>query len=463
MASYQIDFKNGIGMGGAETYSLILRYASSPIYQQAKIGWDYFMGENTTVSQLKRLYWKDGDTDAETGKKLNNGGFANNPYVANNKIGFSFFTDMVTQKVDTLFRETPTIETDFEINKRFKKEFGYALRSAAERTSAQAVSYLILGANGSINVFPADRAIAFYDDETTEIRAFIRWWTVSGLNGVATTYWEVYTEDGVTTYKNKPITVVRPLTPYNFKILSSAISTKTIYEKSNGLPIVEFWNNEYKISDFSTNIRSKIDIIDIVQSGFANNIEDFSDAFWVIKTQDGGMLTEQYYQDFLANIQRTRKILGDDAEMKQFQIPTEARAKFVEIMKDDLIRDAGIVDTKSLTNGNLTATAIKAARASLDTRVSKFEWQAYSVANKLLDMYFLQNNVMPEYDVTFNKYSLINQTEIVQNAVSLRGTITELSYLEMLESAQIIGSAELELENLKKESLNKYGGGGELE
>lgn len=463
MASYQIDFKNGKGMDGSATYGLILRYTSSPIYKQAQIGWDYYMGENTTVSQLRRLYWKDGAIDPITGEKKSSGGFADNPYVANNKIGYSFFTDMITQKVDTLFREIPTIETDYKINTKFIKKFGYAMRSAAERASAQAVSYLMLDANGNINVFPADRALAFYDDETTEIRAFIRWWTVCGLSGTNTTYWEVYTEDGVITYKNKPMTIVSPLTPYKFKILSSAISTETIPEKRNGLPIVEFWNSEYKISDLSTNIRSKIDIIDIVQSGFANNIEDFSDAFWVIKTQDGGALTEQYYQDFLANIQRTRKILGEDAEMKQFQIPTEARSKFVEIMKDDLIRDGGIVDTKALTNGNLTATAIKAARSNLETRVSKFEWQAYNVANKLLDMYFMQNNIMPEYDVTFNKYTLVNQTEVIQSAISLRGTITELSYLEMLENAQIIGSAKLELENLKKENLNKYGGGGELE
>jgi Phage portal protein, SPP1 Gp6-like. len=77
--------------------------------------------------------------------------------------------------------------------------------------------------------------------------------------------------------------MVKPLEPYKYKIKQSALSTDFEPIKSE-LPIVEFINNEYRTSDLSGNIRSKIDIIDIVQSGFANNIEDFSDAFWVLKT-----------------------------------------------------------------------------------------------------------------------------------------------------------------------------------
>jgi hypothetical protein len=48
--------------------------------------------------------------------------------------------------------------------------------------------------------------------------------------------------------------------------------------------------------------------------------------------------------------------------MKQFQIPTEARSKFVEMMKEDLIRDGGVVDTKATdarqfdSNGNKSGT-----------------------------------------------------------------------------------------------------------
>ena len=270
MASYQIDFKDGKANNAADTYALIISYQASETYIAAKAGWDYYMGENTTISAIGRYYWKN-RVDENTGKVVG-GGFVENPYVANNKIGYSFFTDMVTQKVDTLFREIPTID-GVELPKGFVKTFGYVLRSAAERASAQAVSYIFVDSDGHLNCFSADRAMPFYDNETGKLRALIRWWEVPAQRkDIPYIYWEVYTEDGVTTYCNRPtIHETKPLTPYKYKRTKSIVSDEIIAEKTP-LPIVEFLNNEYRTSDLTANIRSKIDIIDIVQSGFANNI-----------------------------------------------------------------------------------------------------------------------------------------------------------------------------------------------
>ena len=83
-------------------------------------------------------------------------------------------------------------------------------------------------------------------------------------------------------------------------------------------------------------VRAKIDIIDIVNSGFANNIEDFSDLFWVIKMPAEWMRPR--LRITLRNINRTKKIIvgdGDDVNTKQIEIPTEARTKFVELMKKE--------------------------------------------------------------------------------------------------------------------------------
>ena len=48
---------------------------------------DYYNGKNTTVNALRRIYWSDSAK-----------GWAENPFVANNKIGYGFFYDMVSQK-----------------------------------------------------------------------------------------------------------------------------------------------------------------------------------------------------------------------------------------------------------------------------------------------------------------------------------------------------------------------------
>jgi len=43
---------------------------------------------------------------------------------------------------------------------------------------------------------------------------------------------------------------------------------------------------------------------------------------------------------YVANINRSKKIIvgdGDDVDTKQIEIPTEARTKFVDLMKKELV------------------------------------------------------------------------------------------------------------------------------
>jgi len=80
--------------------------------------------------------------------------------------------------------------------------------------------------------------------------------------------------------------VEKPLTPYKFK-RTADIFGNTITGESVNLPITIFRNNSDYKSDMTPSVRAKIDIIDTVNSGFANNIEDFSELFWVVKNASG--------------------------------------------------------------------------------------------------------------------------------------------------------------------------------
>ena len=66
---------------------------------------------------------------------------------------------------------------------------------------------------------------------------------------------------------------------------------------------------------------------------------------------------------------------------------------------------------------------------------------------------------MPECDVTFNTYHLDDVTETVQNAVSLRGTISNDSYLKMLKSVNIIDDVEVEKAKMEEENNARFGFG----
>lgn len=456
MASFQTDFK----ADAKGSYELITTYKSTEQFKHAIDGSSYFNGENTVISKMRRWYWKEWKTRADDGTITTGGGYVPNLYVANNHIAYGFFKDMVIQKVDTLFRENPTINTanGYEVDKKFIKQFGYAMRIGAETAAKEGYGLLFLDANNQINILPASQTIVFYDDNDGRIRAVIYFYEIKSLIGQEIR-WFVFSEEGVQAFSNKSGTpiAIDEIQPYKYSKIQSYF-TSDIIKQSGIIPIIEFDNNKLKKSDLTNNIKSKIDIIDIVQSGFANNIEDFSDIYMVMKDAVGG--GEEYYQDFMANIARTHKIIGDGVELKQLDIPTTARDTFVKIMKEELVQDGGVCDMKALLNGNLTATAIHAARANLETRVSAFEWQCDKAANEFIELYQKVNGLQFEFDVTFNKYTLNNVTETINNAVMLYGKVSEETFLNLLKGADIIDDVEKEKERIADESLSKYGAGG---
>jgi hypothetical protein len=70
---------------------------------------------------------------------------------------------------------------------------------------------------------------------------------------------------------------------------------------------------------------------------------------------------------------------------------------------------------------------------------------------------------LPEFDITFNKYGLNNETEAIQNATMIRGTVSDRTYLKMLQGAGVIDDVDKEIEQMQNESQQKFGmasGGG---
>jgi hypothetical protein len=424
--------------------------------------WRYFTGDNVTISTIERYYWSEPKKQIVDGKEVKvGGGLTKNHYVSNNRIGYGFYTDMVSQKVNTLLDELPKIESDYQLDNKFIKNLGYALKLAGTRAAAQGVGYFYFGLNNKFTVFKSEDCIPYYDDETGILRAFIRFWTVAGKNGADIKYIETYTEQGLTTYCTHPeFRIIKPTTPYKFRKITD-FSGDTIEPLINKIPIFVLRNNEEYRSDMTPNIRNKIDVIDTVNSGFANNIDDFSELYWVVK--NGAGMNSAEFEDFIANINRTKKVIltGDNAnsigvDTHQINIPTEARTKFVEERKKELIQEAGVIDTDALTSKELNTVTIKAATLKLRQRVSDFEWEVYPVATAVIELYQEYNNVQFDFDISFTKLLIQNDTEILQNANSVKDSISRNSYLKLVARAGYIDNVEDEEKRLEEESLDKY-------
>lgn len=467
MASFQHDYKKNDVSAISKIYSA---WKGSAARLKMVIGKDYYNGDNTTIRTVKRLYYSNGrltekiDTTTKAREMVRVGkGWVENKFVSNFRLPYGFFHDVVSQKVNTLLDEAPILQGNGAklIDKNFVKNLGYALKAAGIYASSQGRGYIFVGSDGLLRVFESENCIPFFDDQTGALRAMYRFWTITDMSEKEYLYLEEYNEDGIKTYdmsKSMPELIKKE--NYSYRILSDIEGEREEAQNLGYLPICILQNDAEAQSDLKVNVRAKIDAIDIVKSGFANNIEDFADAYWTIKTGNGAADPEEL-NDFIAAINQTRKVIsegeGADAEPHQFEVPTTARKTFIDDCKTELVQETGVIDTASMTGSSLTTTAIKAATMKLRQRVSDFEWEVYKTAKEILKIFCAYNDIDDsDIDIEFTQLLIQNDTEIIDNAVKVRSDISQESYLSLLQRAGVIDDVEEEIKRLEEESRSSY-------
>lgn len=401
---------------------------------------EYARGNNPFIAgRVKKVY------DEETGTSIENS------FTPNYKSKYGFYGQMISQKVNALTSESPLIEG---IDEQVRKQLGFATKKASYIASMQGYSFTFVGAENQFIVFDTENVLAFADN-LGNLKVVLRIWQ-STINNRTVTYYERYNEKGLQTFQygagiNR--TEVTPLIPYKVKIRQSQISTEYIPEDIQVLPIIICKNNEQMTPDLTPAIRSKIDLIDLIESDLYNNIQEFSD-IWLSVSAD---VTIDEAKKIRNAVRKTKTVVAKDGELdvKTIQIPYEARQAGLNILKQDLIEDSGIIDFKEI-KGNATATEINARTYRLVQKVSDFEWYVDEYLTAVVKVWELYNNLNFEPVITFQKLFIKNNLETVNIANSVADRISQRSYLRLLQQANVIENVEDELEELEKESISKF-------
>lgn len=408
---------------------------------------EYKAGRNTFINQFSRMLWDDEQ------KSL-----VNNVYAPNYKTAYGFFGNMVSQKNNALYGETPTIKKMEAIE---RKKLGFALKSAGDIASTFGYAPIYEKVDGTYKVLDPLSCLIFKDDITKAIVKVVRYWRET-LDTQSYLYFEIYDEEGITTYVQKPnaknIDLFIEKQYYKVVKQTSRLSKSIENVKLSKLPIVIYKNNEDCVGDLKPNVKMKIDLIDLIQSGFANNIEEFSDV-WMSICVPGA--TEKEVQQIKETARRTKSVLfgGSDqknsVDFKTLEIPYQARKMAVDMLKEELVEDTGVIDFKQI-SGSATATEINARTYKLKQIVSDFEWFSDQVATELVEIWQEYHNSLFDIDITFNKLFISNTAEIINNANSVYGRISTRSYLKQLQIAGIIDDVEEELKEMGKDDFNKF-------
>lgn len=389
-------------------YKVINDWQTTDIYNKASEARAYYASEDAEILKFQKFLTK------VTGEQVPD------LWSANYKITSNFLERFITQKVQTLLGNGVTWNNEETANKlgNDKKPFDSQLKELGENASIDSVSFGFFDVD-HVNVFEVREFAPLFDEEDGAMKAGVRFWQIDAEKPLRAVLYEL---DGYTEYiwrKNSGEKangeIFKPKTAYKKQVREAPIGGAEIYEYMNypELPIVPFWNNKHRQSDFKTAIKSKIDVYDMIYSGFADTVDEASYIYWTL--QNAGGMDDIDIQEFVDRLKQLHAVAVDDnvtATPNSIQAPFEARETLLTRLERDIYRDAMAVDESNVSSGAATATEIKAAYEPLLRKVDAFEYSAIQFVNGILAVAGIDDKP------TFTRSVTINTGEELQNVLS---------------------------------------------
>jgi hypothetical protein len=302
---------------------------------------------------------------------------------SNNKISSNFFHRLNTQRCTYSLGNGITFAKE-GIKEKFGKKLDTRASDAGYFALIHGVTFVYIG--DGLHVFKATGFAPLFDEEDGRLRAGARFWQLGPDKPMTVVFYE---EDGKTKYTQKnsdsPLQEAIAKTKYRqITQTSRAFGTEVVGEenwlvgedKKPTLPVVPWWGSKLHQSTL-VGMKDKIDCFDLVRSGFANDLSDVAEIYWLVENY-GGMRDEdlQRFRDrvklnHIANVDTSQG--GKVTPYKQ-DIPFEARQSFLASIRAGLYEDFGALDVHTVAAG-ATNDHIDAAYQPMDENADDFEYQ----------------------------------------------------------------------------------------
>lgn len=383
------------------TRAVINDHENSELYKTAVLAKEYDRRRNRTIVNYRKfLYTASGRAVPDN-------------YSANYKMCSNFFDFFVTQENQYLLGNGITWSEDSTAAK-LGEDFDSQLQIAGKKALVEGEAFGFWNYD-HLDVFGASEFAPLYDEENGALMAGVRFWQIDKTKPLRATLYEL---DGCTEYiwDNDGGRVLNPKRQYVVKMRTSQVDGTEIFDKENypTFPIVPLWGSQKKQSEL-VGLQENIDAYDLIKSGFANDLDDASQIFWIL--QNAGGMDEPDVAKFLNSIKRTHAASLEDgvtAEPHTQEIPYAAREALLNRLRDDLFEQAMAFDPKKLASGGSVVTAvIKAAYAPLDSKTDEFEYCVQDFLSNLLKIVGIQNE-----KPTFTRSMIVNEQERIQTVLT---------------------------------------------
>jgi len=415
-------------------------YQSDPMYLDACAGFNYFSKRNTTIlNYIKLLYKMSGEAVPDN-------------FSANYKFCNGFLPIFVQQENSYLLGNGVIFNKNDTKNKLGGDEFDLAVMDAGENALWGGIAYGFWNLD-HVDVFDALEFVPLWGEEDGALHAGIRFWQIAPNKPLRAT---LYKEDGYIEYiwKDGQGSVYNQQRSYKQIVRTSVVDGTEIIDGENypAFPIVPLWGNKLHQSEL-VGLREKIDGYDLIQSGFANDLDDASQIYWTL--QNAGGMDDIDLATFVQHMKTVKAAVmdgdGATAEAHTLEVPHEAREAALQNIKDSLYRDAMALDVDKLSaSGNVTATAINAAYQNLDLKCDRYETCVTTFIKGILVLAGI--NDIPTYKRT-KLTNTLETTQMVLAAAEYLDDETILSLLPFITVDQI----DTILEKRTEEEATRFG------
>lgn len=390
------------------------------------VGERYYRSENDILKRKKMMYY----ATEKDGQMYD--GIMEDPYKANNTLTSGWFKILVDQKLNYSLGEDFTIDIE-EIDRELKQATTKVGKEASKKAIGWGYVYI---KDGKLKVKPIETGEVkpiYENEEYGKLQEAYRSYTLNDIE-----MFDIITKEGIETYHKVNGT-------WQFKGAKAHLITGMKYGddlkdvKGKGwseVPLIPLYNNDERLSDLH-NIKGLIDIYDIVNSDFANNLEDIQDAFAVVKGFNGGNVSE-----LLNNVKQykvARVGEGGDFKLETQEIPYLAKKEMLGLTRQNIFISGMGFDTDTVGEGNATNYVIQMRLSNLKLKASAFETQIQEFIFRLLPFineFYGKSYTQEDAEITFNRQQLVNESELLGVLKDYKGIISDSTLYEQIPFTQ---------------------------
>ena len=392
--------------------SAIEQYRDSPAYKTAQDADEYEAERNVTVMEFERMLF------TESGEKVRD--FT----VTNHKMASNYFHRLTTQRVAyslgngisfpsaTQKMVNGKYITVDETKEALGKTFDTVLYKAGKFARIHGVSYLFWN-HDHADLFKMTEFCPLYDEDDGLLKAGFRFWSLDWDKKPVTVV--MYETDGYTKFvtrkdsKGLDLVEDKPKTGYVQIVAHTEADGDEVIGENNysALPIVPLWGSTSHQSDL-VGMRGKIDVYDLINSGYANDVQECAEIYWIVSNAMG--MTDNDLAKFRDRIKFQHIAVADtdNSPVTPYtqEIPVNAKESLLNRTRAQIYEDYGGLDVHTVAAG-ATNDHIDAAYQPMDEEADDFEYQIIQTVMQILALIgkedipiFLRNRISNKKEQT---------------------------------------------------------------